>query len=71
MADAVHYFVPNNPVVARTLRQKLAARVAELSEQLGSGSAQDWADYNRKVGCIWGLTDAIAECERVEKDMEN
>ena len=71
MADAVHYFIPNSPMVARTLRQKLVALRHQYGENLMYGAAEDWADYRHRVGIIRGITDAIAVCEEIEKENEN
>ena len=47
---------------------RLTKRRFELAEQIVSGFAKDWADYQRRIGVLDGLTNAIEICEEVETE---
>lgn len=36
-------------------------------QYLTSGSAQDWGDYQRRVGVLEGIDEALHVCEDIEK----
>lgn len=66
--QAVHYFAPDNPALANTVRVRIEKRIAELGAQLAYGSAADWGDYQRRVGVIKGLEEARELCVEIDKD---
>lgn len=53
-------------LLVATIRDKMALK----AEELGSGSAQDYPGYQRQVGFIYGLKDAIDLCEEVRKTLD-
>lgn len=67
-SQAVQYFVPDNPVVAKNTRTKIETELASRREQLSTGAASDWGDYQKRVGVCDGLKEAIAILDDVEKE---
>lgn len=67
MTDAFRTFAVDTPYAARTLRTKIIKRRSELAAQMADGYARDWADYQRRVGVMDGLTVAIELCAEMEK----
>ena len=51
----------------RTIKKKLTEIRAERAYDLGSGLAQDWADYRRRVGVLEGIDEALRVCEDIER----
>lgn len=64
--NALSIFSVESPHAVRTLRTHLMERIADCREALAAGSAQDWPDYNKRVGVIQGLRDAISICDQYE-----
>lgn len=60
----------DSPQVARTIRAKLEKRQAELASAIADGSAKDWADYQRRVGVLEGIDEALRVCDDIEKEAE-
>ena len=67
VAEAFRTFAIDPPYAARTLRKQLTDRRVALIEQMSEGYARDWADYQRRVGVMEGLTAAIEICDEMEK----
>ena len=67
MNEAFRTFAVDPPYAARTLRTYMEARRNALIGQMGEGYARDWADYQRRVGVIEGLHQAIELCIEMEK----
>jgi len=65
--SAVRLLVPEHPNLPRTVRAKLKHRRQQLADFLLN--AQSWDDYNKRVGHIRGLDEAIMFCEDAEKAM--
>lgn len=61
-------FAIESPRTVRNLADRFRKRIAELSAQVAAGTAQDWADYRRRVGEIQGLTEALTILQEVEKE---
>ena len=53
------------------LYQKLNDQIKELRESLGSGTAKDYAEYQRVCGEIKGLLFARQEILDLKRKMEN
>ena len=71
MSDiAFRQFAVDPPYAARTLRSQLEKRRNALIGQMGEGYAKDFADYQRRVGKVEGLAEAIAMCIEMEKEGE-
>ncbi len=70
MPDAIRFFVPDNPVQARTFHAKLVQQRHDAMVQLASGYAQDWPDYRKRVGFIEGLGVAIKLIEEAEEQRD-
>lgn len=68
-ASAVHYFAPEHPQIARTLRGKIEKERRDLVAQLADGFAQDWGDYKHRAGVIKGLDLALQLCIAAESDL--
>ncbi len=68
MAEAFRAYALDTPQTARTLRAKLQRHQEDLSAQLATGYAKDWADYCRRIGVIEGLSIAVGVCEEVSKE---
>lgn len=52
---------------ARTIKKKLAEIRATQAGDLGNGLATDWADYQRRVGRLEGLDEALHVCDEIER----
>lgn len=68
--SAVRLFASDHPALAHTVRARLEKQRDDLISQVGTGYAQDWANYKYCVGTIQGLQDAIDICKQTESDME-
>lgn len=51
----------------RTIRQKLESVRATKCEDILDGSVKDWADYQRRVGVLEGIDEALHVCDEIEK----
>ena len=51
----------------RTIKKKLMEIRAVRAEYLIDGSATDWADYQRRVGVLEGIDEALHVCEDIER----
>ncbi len=51
----------------RTIRQKLESVRDAYRENLLDGSVRDWADYQRRVGVLEGIGEALHVCDEIEK----
>ena len=60
------------PRDARTIRQRLEARRAELAELISKPNYIDsWEMYQRRVGVLEGIDEALRVCDEVvEKEVE-
>ena len=57
--------------MARTIRAKLEARRADLAVLIASpGTVGNWDDYQRRVGVIEGIDEALRVCDDIEKEAE-
>lgn len=52
---------------ARTIKKKLTEIRATHAANLVDGLAQDWADYQRRVGRLEGIDEALHVCEDIER----
>lgn len=68
MADqAFTMFAVDSPRTLRTIKDKLTKSRNGLAESIAEGSVTDWAHYQRSVGTIAGLDEAVRLCEEIEK----
>jgi hypothetical protein len=67
---AFNVYELDSPQVARTIKAKLTQRQAELIAFLAAGTAKDWADYQRRVGVLEGIDEALRVCDDLEKEAE-
>ena len=51
----------------RTIKKKLTDIRATHAGYLVDGSAEDWADYQRRVGVLEGIDEALHVCEDIER----
>ena len=70
MSDAFTVYGIDSPKVARTVKAKLEARRQELALPIIYGQANDWADYQRRVGVLQGIDEALRVCDDIEKEAE-
>lgn len=70
-AGAVRIFAVDTPRTAETLKAKLLQLVANHTQQLADGYAQDWPDYQRRRGVVQGLKLAIDECNEMTRQEQN
>jgi len=49
------------------MRKKLEFRRAELAAAISGGLASDWANYQRRVGVLEGIDEALQVCEDIDK----
>lgn len=66
VAGNVRYYTSDHPQIHRTVRGALEKRRRELVEQIASGTAQDWGDYNKRTGVIRGIDEALQICIEAE-----
>lgn len=65
MPPIIQAFRPEHPRVPITVRERLEERKSTLTGQLQS--ALNWDDYQRRVGVINGIGEAIAMCIEAEQ----
>ncbi len=63
MSDAFRTYAIDSPYAAQTLHKRLTERKTALIEQVATGWAKDWPEYQRKVGRLEGIMEAILMCE--------
>jgi hypothetical protein len=63
---SVDYYAVENPRVTRIYRNTIAERILQVSKQLAAGGAPDYAAYQRAVGRIEGLNEALAILSEIE-----
>lgn len=61
--------VLDHPALPSNVKSKLQKRIAELGGQISDGYAQDWADYQLRVGVLRGLSEAIDLCDKTEQEL--
>lgn len=61
----------DSPQAARTIRAKLEKRRTELEGFIVAGEVADWADYQRRVGVLQGIDEALRVCDDLEKEAES
>jgi hypothetical protein len=69
--SAVHFYAPDHPAIANTMRSKLAKERTNLASELADGFAKDWADVKHRTGVIAGIDIAIAICDQAERDLRD
>jgi hypothetical protein len=70
MADSpVRVFYQDDPRLAHTLVGRLHKEIAEKSEQVARGLAEDHEDYKSRVGYIMGLQRAVDMAENIDKEL--
>lgn len=60
----------DSPQVARTIKQRLEKRRLELAGAISDGLVKDWSDYQRQVGVITGIDEALRVCDDLEREAE-
>ena len=60
----------DSPQVARTFKAVLEKRRQDLVGLMAEGQVTDWADYQRRVGVIQGIDEALRVCDDLEKEAE-
>ncbi|MGB4781058.1 MAG: hypothetical protein WBH61_03335 [Candidatus Methylomirabilis sp.] len=60
----------DSPKVARTIKMVLEKRRTDLVGLMAEGNVSDWADYQRRVGVIQGIDEALRVCDDLEKEAE-
>ena len=71
MADAFTVYGIDSPKQARTLKSLLLKRRDFLASAIVDGAVADWADYQRRVGAIDGIDEALRVCDDLEKEAED
>ena len=67
---AFNVYSLDSPQVARTIKQRLEKRRAELAAPLVAGAVSDWPDYQRRVGVLEGIDEALRVCDVLEQEAE-
>ncbi len=62
--SAVEFFRPEHPLIPITVRQRLEERRSKYLSDLEY--AMDWHDFQKRIGIINGLGEAISVCVEVE-----
>jgi hypothetical protein len=60
-------FALDHATTIRTIRHRLQEIRESYAIHLIAGSAQDWGDYQRRVGRLEGLDEALHVCNDIEK----
>lgn len=68
MTDAATIFHIESPHAIRNLKKRLTALIEAKSAMLATGVAKDFADYQKRIGTLDGLREALALCEEMAKD---
>lgn len=70
MAESpVRAYYGDDPRLAQTLIGRLKLEINDKASQVARGLADDWGDYQRRVGVIEGLNEAVRIAEQTEKDL--
>ncbi len=70
MAEGFKVYPLDSPQVARTIRQRLLKRQEELIPPIAAGQVKDWDDYQRRVGVLEGIDEALRVCDDIDKEAE-
>jgi len=68
-AEPVALYVEEHRLLPMTLRRKLEALLEDKRNGLIGGLAKTFDEYRYRVGEVKGLSDAIAICQEVEKQL--
>ena len=60
-------FALDHATAIRTIRHQLKEIRESYAAHLTSGSAQDWGDYQRRVGRLEGIDEALHVCDDIER----
>ncbi len=63
-------FAVDTPRVVRTVKAVLEKRRVHLAGSIVDGEVTDWADYQRRVGVLQGIDEALRVCDDLEKEAE-
>ncbi len=70
-AEAFHVYAVDSPRVARTIKARLEKRRLELVVLIAApGGVTSWEDYQRRVGVLEGIDEALRVCDDIEKEAE-
>lgn len=67
MSSGFEVFALDHARDIRTIRKKLEMIRARCCEDILSGSVSDWADYQRRVGVLDGIDQALQACGEIER----
>lgn len=68
---AFEVYALDSPQVARTIKQKLEKLRAGYAEIIATPhSVKNWDDYQRRVGVLEGIDEALRVCDDLEKEAE-
>ena len=69
-ASAVTFYPLDHPALNLTVKSRLMELLSNARVDLGSGLAQDWADYRYRCGLIAGLQAGIDFCDQMIEEMD-
>lgn len=69
--SGLNIYALDSPQAARTIRAKLEKVRADKVGFIADGQVADWADYQRRVGVLQGIDEALRVCDDLEKEAEN
>jgi hypothetical protein len=70
MAESpVRVYYGEDPRLAQSVIGRLRQEITDRASQVARGLAGDWGDYQRRVGVIEGLNEAVKIAEQAEKDL--
>jgi hypothetical protein len=68
--SGLNIYALDSPQAARTIKAKLEKRRTELEGFIVAGEVADWPDYQRRVGVLQGIDEALRVCDDLEKEAE-
>jgi hypothetical protein len=70
MAESpVRVYYSEDPRFAQLFVGRLQQEISTRGSQVIRGLAEDWGDYQRRVGVIEGLSEAVRIAEQTDKDL--
>lgn len=71
MSEGFRVFALDHVHDIRTIRKQLESVRNARCEHILSGAVTDWAQYQRSIGVLEGIDEALHICSEIEKAQKN
>ena len=71
MTDGFTMFAVDSPRTVLTIKKKLNDTRDGWAKCILAGEVLDWANYQRMIGILYGIDEALRLCEEIEQQERN